>query len=417
MSIGFRWFVLGLAAASVSAAGCSTSSSREASDAPTGSMGMQLTVPGGVDLATLRYTVSGPGTYSGSVDLRGASALTVALTGLAPGAGYTLAETATTADGLVTCAGTSAPFSIVAGATTAVSVGLACSASPDAGGLVGTTDTGNCATVTSAIATPGAANVGASVQLSASAVAPDRSALTYTWSASAGTIDAPSSASPTFTCPATAGDVTITLVVGDGPVPADVVCPVAASTAKLTVTCNAVAPPPPVPCTKAGQTGCIACSGNAGGLCSATEALFVQHDIDAGHAATTDCYACMLNAGCIDDTTFSDTGHECEDLAGTFGPNGKAASALCAATIQCVFTTSCQANDVGDCFCGIGVSSATCQTSATPTGPCYAQEVEGLGFSDTTHVLQDYTDTSRPAGMANQLFGCAKSNNCAACLK
>jgi hypothetical protein len=415
-SIGFRFVILGLAAAGVLSAGCSGgSSTRSAGNEPTGVVGMQLTVPGGVQLATLSYTVTGPTTYSGTVDLRGVSAIAVALPDVAPG-GYTLSETATTADGFVTCSGQSAPFTIFGGATTAVSVGLACSASPDAGALTSTTDTGNCASVTSAVATPGVANVGASVQLTASAVAPDRSALTYAWSASAGTIDTPSAASANFTCPSTAGDVTVTLVVGDGSVPADVTCPVAASTTTLKVTCKAVAPPPPVPCTTAGQTGCVACSGNAGGACSATEAAFVQHDIAAGHAATTDCYSCMLNAGCIDDTVFGDTGHECEDLSGTFGPNGKTSSSLCAATVQCVFQTSCETNDIAECFCGIGVSSAACQTIATPTGPCYAQEVEGLGFSDDTHVLQNYADQSRPAGMANQLFACAKSNNCNACL-
>jgi hypothetical protein len=417
-SIGFRFVFLGLAAAGVLSAGCSGGErARGADPQATGVVGMQLTVPGGVQLATLSYTVAGPGTYSGTVDLRGASAIAVALADVAPGSGYTLTETATTADGLVTCSGQSAPFTIVAGATTGVSVGLACSASTDAGGLTSTTDTGNCATVTSAVATPSVANVGATVQLTAAAIAPDRSALTYAWSASAGTIDTPSAASAVFTCPSTAGDVTVTLIASDGSVPADVTCPVAASTTKLTVTCKAVAPPPPVPCTTPGQTGCVACSGNASGACSATEAALVQHDIAAGHAATTDCYSCMLNAGCIDDTSFGDSGHECEDLAGTFGPNGKTSSSLCAATVQCVFQTSCQGNDVSDCFCGIGVSSAACQTIATPTGPCYAQEVEGLGFSDDTHVLQDYTDTSRPAGMANQLFACAKSNDCAACLR
>jgi hypothetical protein len=221
-------------------------------------------------------------------------------------------------------------------------------------------------------------------------------------------------------------------------VPSAVVCPAAASTATLTVTCDPLpapdagpdtgvdaaspdsAPPAPVPCTAAGQTGCVACSGNADGVCTPTEARFVQHDIDAGHAATTDCYSCMVNAGCIDDTLFGDTHHECGDLTGAFnaGPRAGAPSAdLCLATVDCVLASSCQSGDIADCYCGIGASGSQCQTLATPAGPCVGAETDGLGLTSNTQVLQSLTDTTRPSGMANQLFACAQSNGCAACTR
>ena len=39
-----------------------------------------------------------------------------------------------------------------------------------------------------------------------------------------------------------------------------------------------------VPCTTAGQTGCVQCQGNSNNLCSPTEALIVQQDIKKGLA-------------------------------------------------------------------------------------------------------------------------------------
>jgi hypothetical protein len=170
----------------------------------------------------------------------------------------------------------------------------------------------------------------------------------------------------------------------------------------------------PGPCTAAGQTGCVACSGNADGVCTPTEALFVAHDIRAGHAATLDCYSCLFNNSCVNDTTFSDKGHECGDLSGAFGGGGSA-SDLCVATLTCILKTSCAAGDVQDCFCGADHPGNSCQTAANPDGACKAAEVAGLGVSDDTSVLKDYTDTTRPAGMANQILSCAKINNCTAC--
>jgi hypothetical protein len=165
--------------------------------------------------------------------------------------------------------------------------------------------------------------------------------------------------------------------------------------------------------------GCVACSGNASGVCSATEAQVVQHDIARGAAASTPCYSCLLNAGCIDDTTFADTGHECDDLTGTFnaGPQaGTASSTLCLATVSCIFATSCSSSSVSTCYCGSSAGSA-CVNAPTPDGACRTQEVNGLGLSTNQTILQNFTDTTRPSGMANQLFQCAVSNHCAACLQ
>lgn len=425
--------ILGLAVGSLAIA-CSTGHSDavgSGSNSQLGTVHMQLALPGNITLETLSYQISGPYTYSGTVNVANAVAIGFALPNVAPGSGYVLQESAVSADGAVTCSGASAPFNVAAGTTTQVNVNLTCTVTPEAGSILDTTTAAECATWNSAFATPSTALVGGSVQLSASARAPNVAALTYAWSATAGSIDTPNAASANFTCPATAGSVTLTLVVGDGPLAPGASCPTTDTTTSITVSCVAPADAgtpdtgapdtgapdagPPVPCTTAGQTGCVPCSGNASGLCSATEALLVQHDIAAGHAATTDCYSCLLNAGCIDDTQFSDTGHECDDLSGTFG--SASSSSECLSTVSCVLGSSCASSDVSICYCGAANAGSACQTAASPNGACVAQEVTGLGVSDNASVLKDYIDTTRPSGMANQLFACAKSFSCAACLQ
>ncbi len=438
-SVTWKAVVLALAG---TAAGCSSGTSIGASPAGgarIGTVGMELTLPGSLVVNQVSYAISGPNTYSGTVDVSAASVISFGVTNIAPGAGYVLSESASTVDGTVVCSGASAPFAVIAGETTAVSVALACTTAPDAGAILGTTVASECAKWSSALAAPNETTVGTTSQLSASATAPDPSALTFAWTASAGTIDTPDQASAVFTCPATPGPVTLTLSVSDGPVPAGGACPSADTTTTIIVTCDATdagasgtdagspdtgapdagPPPPPPPCTAPGQTGCVPCSGNAAGVCSATEALIVQHDITAGNAATTPCYACLLGAGCIDDTVFGDKGNECDDLAGTFGAGpsaGTASSALCIDTVGCVLGTSCASSGVAGCFCG-SFSGSDCLTAPTPNGACYAQEIDGLGLSSNQAVLEGFTNTTLPSGMANQLFQCALSNQCAACLQ
>jgi hypothetical protein len=223
--------------------------------------------------------------------------------------------------------------------------------------------------------------------------------------------------------------------VSDGPIPPGGSCPASDTTTTITVTCDAIdagAPdsgtvvdgdagsadttPALVPCTSAGQTGCIACSGNTGGVCSPTEALLVQKDIAAGNAATTPCYSCVLNAGCIDDTAFGDHGIECGDLTGTFGSSGSASSNLCLSTLQCILTTSCAASSVSGCYCGSSVGP-NCVSAPSPDGACYTQEVTGLGLTTNQDVLKNFTNFTLPSGMANQFAQCALSNGCGACLQ
>ena len=214
-----------------------------------------------------------------------------------------------------------------------------------------------------------------------------------------------------------------------------------------------VSPPPPAPpdagadaaltglqpCTAAGQTDCVACEGNAvgaensGGICTPTEAVLVQFDIqqglanDAGASPGSSCYSCLYNSGCIDDTQYPDTGHECEDLpAGSFtSGSGTTASldALCLATLRCVLGTDCAATNGGldNCYCGpAGGSPSQCPANGPATnGACKGPETDGFIAmpNDATNTLKNFADTTEPSGMANQIIICAQASSCTQCLQ
>jgi hypothetical protein len=175
------------------------------------------------------------------------------------------------------------------------------------------------------------------------------------------------------------------------------------------------------PCTT-GTAGCVQCQGNSSNLCSPTEAAFVAHDIAKGKATAPgpdpsgSCYACLLGGGCIDDTQFADTGHECGDAITT------GTSAQCESVISCILGSSCSSSAVSTCFCGTAGVSTACQGNPAPgpiNGACDTQIAAGLGFpvTDGTDNTKNLTDTTRAAGRADQIFQCAQSNACAACLQ
>jgi hypothetical protein len=176
---------------------------------------------------------------------------------------------------------------------------------------------------------------------------------------------------------------------------------------------------PIAPCTTAGQTGCVQCQGNASGVCSPTEALFVAHDVAIGKATaagpdpTGACYTCLFNGGCLDDTVLGDTGHECGDLAAGVQAN-------CTSTISCIIGSKCAAASVSTCYCGTAGVATACQGNPAPgpiNGACDTQIATGLGFplTDGTDNTKHLTDTTLAAGMADQIFQCALSNSCSAC--
>ncbi|MGO8998831.1 MAG: hypothetical protein ACLQVI_36365 [Polyangiaceae bacterium] len=524
-------FAVAIAAPSIGGCGSQGNSGSPGNPAPVqkalGTVGLELTLPGGETITNVNWTIN----QGATVVLSGTYAVPASATSISffipnvpSGSGYTITLSATSPDGSVSCAGTSAPFSVTAQTTTDVNVFLTCTSSSsvaDAGGVQVNATPVECATWTSASATPATQTAGSAISLAASAVGPNSSAVTYAWSATtpsdggvlslAGQIAAPTSALTTFTCPSTPAVVTITLTVGDGALPTGATCPVASSTTTLTVTCGAVpcvgvgtgveaspdtatgtcpspsintgtlkdssgnfccspapcqgvgigvaANPPTsatgtcpagdvntgtlkdssgnyccstlVPCTTAGQTGCVACQGSTGGVCTPTEATLVQLDINKGFATAAGndpaagCYTCLLGKHGLDDTT-GDTGNECGDLTGTTASTDPAG---CIATLSCIVTSGCALastylgdagtnNSLNDCYCGTAPASGTC-TSGGANGPCDSVEATGLGFAETDglDILKNFTLATLASGQANTIIQYAMSNSCTQCIQ
>jgi hypothetical protein len=180
-----------------------------------------------------------------------------------------------------------------------------------------------------------------------------------------------------------------------------------------------------VPCTTTGQGNCVKCQGSEtgvganGGICTPTEAMFVQQDIDKGIATTAGndpaggCYTCLVEKSCLDDT-FGDTGNECGD------PVTTGTSAECLATLSCILASKCAAAAVGICYCGTAPTSTTCNaTPSAENGPCAAQIAAGNGFpqDDGQDNIENLTTTTGASGLADQIFQCGLSNNCSVCQK
>jgi hypothetical protein len=173
------------------------------------------------------------------------------------------------------------------------------------------------------------------------------------------------------------------------------------------------------PCTTASQTDCVQCQGSTGGVCTPTEAAFVQYDITQGYATAPGadgpnaCYTCLVSKLGLDATTNPLSGSlECGDLTGT----GDTGSADCLATVNCIIGSSCASVATNACYCGTQAVSGACST-AGGNGVCAAQEAAGLGLSVTSGqaILEAYGSTTLSSGVANNIFQAALSNGCTMC--
>ena len=173
---------------------------------------------------------------------------------------------------------------------------------------------------------------------------------------------------------------------------------------------------PLVPCTTAGQTGCVQCDNSAGNLCSPTEAALVARDIAKGYATapgpepSSACYECLAQAGQLDDTS-GDTGNECGDA-----PN----PAECLATLNCILGSECAATAVNICYCGTAAVSSSCNAVGAgnaANGTCATQIAAGLGFAvnDGHDILANLDAKHLSSGIADKIFQDAISNTCATC--
>ena len=181
-----------------------------------GSIGLLLA--GGVNLSTLSYTITGPGGFSktGSIDVSASSTVSAIIGGLPAGTGFTISLSGTSTDGSTTCVG-SATFNVTANSTTSVRLTLDCHQAAKTGSinLAGTINV--CPNLTAISANPDEVLVGSSIALSGTAVDPDNgpAPLTYSWTASSGTLTGANTASPSFEC-LTTGTATISVTISDG---------------------------------------------------------------------------------------------------------------------------------------------------------------------------------------------------------
>jgi hypothetical protein len=220
-----------------------------------GAVAFALTVPNGVELDTVGYQLTngaGVPMQTGEISVKDSQSIQFQLGNVPPGSGYTVSTTASGPSGVM-CSGSAGPFSVAPRATTNVKIGMACYAKgSDAGNVFVTGEPYLCGTWNS-LATVGPdnqgtngseVNVGGTITLVATATGPDPKGLTYTWTSSNpigsfgpndpnGTSD-----TTTFVC-SVPGTTTITLVVGDGSVPAGDTCDLAQSTVTAVVTCDA----------------------------------------------------------------------------------------------------------------------------------------------------------------------------------
>jgi len=183
-----------------------------------GEVDLALQLANGSVIQTASYTIVGPKSFtkSGSIDLSSASKLSATIGGLPAGVGYSITLTATTADSVASCAG-SATFDVLAGKTATAVVALTCKEAPRTGSVLVSGVLNVCPVIDSLSASPAEVQVGGTVALSALAHDSDvgPGAVSYTWTASAGTLSDSSAQNPTFTC-TTPGNATVTLSVSDG---------------------------------------------------------------------------------------------------------------------------------------------------------------------------------------------------------
>jgi hypothetical protein len=208
-----------LACAGPEVAGCGAlPSSDGAGQENAGTIGLNLALPGGTTIASASYVVTGPNgfTKTGSLDVSHSQTLSAVIGGLPVGDGYSIELQATSTDGSLSCTG-SASFSVVAHATSAVTVHLSCRQAAGSGSVAVNGVINVCAVADGISLDP--ADVEFCFQVAATVSAHDIDAgpapLTYSWSATSGFFDDPTSATPSFTC-TKPGTVSLTVAVSDG---------------------------------------------------------------------------------------------------------------------------------------------------------------------------------------------------------
>jgi 5'-nucleotidase len=237
-------------ASALSLAACSTNGSSSSSDLDSSKVALQLDASS--VLNTVNYMITGPSGFSknGSIDVSHSSTLSTTIGGIPSGMGFTISLNGTATDS-TSCMG-SAMFNVAAHSTTPVSVHLLCRETPHTGGVLVNGSLNVCPLVDGVSASPGEVTVGGSITLSAAAHDSDNAPapISYTWSATSGSLNDIHAQNPVFDCTGT-GTVTVSLTVSDGD---------CTGTGSVTVICDLAACDDQNPCTTDGKDASGACT-------------------------------------------------------------------------------------------------------------------------------------------------------------
>jgi phospholipase C len=197
--------------------GAERSTSTTNGDTASGSIDIAL-VQGGVTLSNVSYAISGPNGFakSGTINVASSTSVSAVIGGLPAGNGFSITLSATGTDGTTSCGG-SAMFNVTAGTAIKVIVTLDCHQPAKTGSIAVNGVVNICPTLNALSASPAEVLVGSSLSLSAVTVDADNgpSPLSYSWTASSGTLTGATTATPSFEC-ITTGPATISVTASDG---------------------------------------------------------------------------------------------------------------------------------------------------------------------------------------------------------
>ncbi len=408
----------------------SVKSDSTSTDTNSGSIGLDLTISGGVVLSTVHYHVTGNGItpVDGDIPVDASGATASLLLRLPAGTGYTVTFSSTDSTGNTTCTGT-ATFNVTAGLTNGVTVPLTCGTATTRGNTTFNGTFNTCPDISQLVVAPLALDVGGKINVAADATDADGNTLTFAWTATGGTFDAATTKATKYNCTA-GGPQTLTVSVSDGQgcvttATAAVDCTTAEICGNGTVgvgeTCD---PPKPGFCSSTCQTVVPACGDGvvqpaAGETCDPPNNTTCDaqcHSIVCGdgvvagseaceppNTATCDATCQIRKPVCGDgfitapetcdppttDGTCSSTcsgvppcdactATSCSDLAAgcaaTSVPAGSTSG--CDTVLACIVSTGCakgSTRQAAECYCGT-VDNTTCFgfNAAAPQGACKA---------------------------------------------
>lgn len=426
-----------------------------------GTVGLEVVVSPGVEIHSVSYRVSGNGItpITGSIAVADPGAtVSILLSGIPAGTGYTVELSGTSTDGQTRCAG-SATFAVVAGQTTSVTVALQCRGTQGTGAVLVNGTFNNCPILTSYTAAPLTATVGSTISVAASASDLDMGAtLAYAWTATAGTFASASSASTSYTCTA-GGAQTLTIRVSDGSCDAEATIPVTCSAPNCgngtlepllgeeceppgTATCTAqciIIPvcgnntvergeqcdPPngttcdtscrdiPIVCGNGIVQGTEQCDPPNGTTCDQTCRSIAPPRCGDGtvNQPSEECDTGGDSATCTANCTRKKTACElCEEtscdatIAGCASLTG-ADKTACEALVACMRTSACAATgDAQPCYCGTA-SDIAC-LSGQANGACKSQVETAAKSTSSEDIATRFVDPDYPLGRAVNLLSC-----------